>query len=144
MLITAATEELKGAGAWQPENYRPRVSGTVDLRQSGQRDQVFGHWSARPFEIGFFGEEIICAIRDQGIGIPKADREWLFTAFHRGQNVADRAGTGLGLAIVKRSLDLHGGKFKVESECEKGTTVTVRLPMARKVSPPAGAPGYWA
>jgi signal transduction histidine kinase len=70
-----------------------------------------------------------CAIRDQGIGIPEADREWLFNAFHRGHNVDDRPGTGLGLVIVKRCIDLHGGKINVESKLGEGTVVTVRLPI---------------
>ena len=81
------------------------------------------------FEIGRAGAEFVCAIRDQGIGIPEADREWLFAAFHRGQNVCDRPGTGLGLVIVKRCVDLHGGTIKVESKLGEGTVVTVRLPM---------------
>jgi PAS domain S-box-containing protein len=78
-------------------------------------------------EIGRDGAEIVCAIRDQGIGIPEADREWLFNAFHRGHNVGDRPGTGLGLVIVKRCVDLHGGKITMESKSGEGTTVTVRL-----------------
>jgi PAS domain S-box-containing protein len=81
-------------------------------------------------EIAFVGKEIVCAIRDQGIGIPETDREWLFSAFHRGQNVADRPGTGLGLVIVKRCVELHGGKINVESQFGKGTVVTVRLPLS--------------
>jgi PAS domain S-box-containing protein len=81
------------------------------------------------FEIGCDEAEIICAIRDQGIGIPEADRDWLFNAFHRGHNVSDRPGTGLGLVIVKRCVDLHGGRIKVESKLGQGTAVTVRLPM---------------
>ncbi|MBV9642294.1 MAG: sensor histidine kinase [Verrucomicrobia bacterium] len=32
------------------------------------------------FEIGCSGEELFCAIRNRGIGIPEADREQLFTA----------------------------------------------------------------
>jgi signal transduction histidine kinase len=80
------------------------------------------------FEIESKGTEIVCVIRDQGIGIPEADQEWLFNAFHRGQNVADRPGTGLGLVIVKRCVDLHGGKIRIESQLGKGTAVIVRLP----------------
>jgi signal transduction histidine kinase len=79
------------------------------------------------FEIGRAGAEFVCVIRDQGIGIPEADREWLFDAFHRGHNVCDRPGTGLGLVIVKRCVDLHGGTIKVESKLGEGTVVTVRL-----------------
>jgi PAS domain S-box-containing protein len=73
--------------------------------------------------------EIVYVIRDQGIGIPEADRAWLFNAFHRGHNVSDRPGTGLGLVIVKRCVDLHGGSIFVESKLGEGTAVTVRLPV---------------
>jgi signal transduction histidine kinase len=89
------------------------------------------------FEIGLAGAEFVCVIRDQGIGIPEADREWLFDAFHRGHNVCDRPGTGLGLVIVKRCVDLHGGTIKVESKLGEGTVVTVRLPMFSPESPEA-------
>ena len=91
------------------------------------------------FEIGRVGAEFVCVIRDQGIGIPEADREWLFDAFHRGHNVSDRLGTGLGLVIVKRCVDLHGGTIKVESKLGEGTVVTVRLPMFSPESPAARA-----
>jgi PAS domain S-box-containing protein len=87
------------------------------------------------FELGRDEGEIVCDIRDQGIGIPDADREWLFNAFHRGHNVSDRPGTGLGLVIVKRCVDLHGGSIKVESKLGEGTTMTVRLPISRPASP---------
>jgi PAS domain S-box-containing protein len=80
------------------------------------------------FEVAPDGAEIVCAIRDQGIGIAEADREWLFDAFHRGHNVGDRPGTGLGLVIVKRCVDLQGGKMEIESKLGEGTSVTVRLP----------------
>ncbi|HSZ80523.1 MAG TPA: PAS domain S-box protein [Chthoniobacterales bacterium] len=81
------------------------------------------------FEIVGDRSEIVCIIRDRGIGIPEPDREWLFNAFHRGQNVGDRPGTGLGLIIVKRCVDLHGGTIKVDSKLGEGTVVTVRLPI---------------
>jgi PAS domain S-box-containing protein len=73
--------------------------------------------------------DAVCVVHDQGIGIPEADLEWLFNAFHRGRNVGQRPGTGLGLVIVKRCVELHGGRIKVESQVGSGTTVTVRLPV---------------
>jgi PAS domain S-box-containing protein len=82
------------------------------------------------FEIARADPEMVCAIRDQGIGIPESDREWLFNAFHRGRNVADRPGTGLGLVIVKRCIDLHRGRITVDSEIGRGTSVTVWLPIS--------------
>jgi signal transduction histidine kinase len=86
------------------------------------------------FEIVCAGGDIVCTIRDRGIGIPEADREWLFNAFHRGRNVGDRPGTGLGLVIVKRCVDLHGGTNKVDSKLGDGTSVTLRLPISSQKS----------
>jgi PAS domain S-box-containing protein len=83
------------------------------------------------FEIGCAATDIVCTIRDLGIGISEADQEWLFNAFHRGGNVGDRPGTGLGLVIVKRCVDLHGGEIKVDSKLGEGTSVTLRLPAFR-------------
>ncbi|HVQ19736.1 MAG TPA: ATP-binding protein [Terrimicrobiaceae bacterium] len=80
-------------------------------------------------EIEIAEERLACSVRDQGIGIPETDREWLFNAFYRGHNVGDQPGTGLGLVIVKRCVDLHGGKIKVDSKSGEGTTVTVTLPI---------------
>lgn len=80
------------------------------------------------FEIGWEDGHLATTIRDRGIGIPEADQEWLFSAFHRGGNVGDRPGTGLGLVIVKQCVDLHGGKIHVRSKPGEGTTVNVHLP----------------
>jgi PAS domain S-box-containing protein len=86
------------------------------------------------------GADIVCTVRDQGIGIPEADQEWLFSAFHRGSNVGECPGTGLGLVIVKRCVDLHGGKIKMDSKLGEGTSVTLRLPV---FSPAPAATGHW-
>lgn len=75
------------------------------------------------------GAFAICRVRDHGMGIPEADIERLFSAFHRGRNAGHVPGTGLGLTIVKRCVELHRGKIKVESAIGRGTTVTVRLPL---------------
>jgi len=86
------------------------------------------------FEVAREGDDAVCVVRDRGIGIPEADREWLFNAFHRGRNVGDRPGTGLGLVIVKRCVDLHGGRIEVAGTPGGGTTVTVRLPLSAGAS----------
>ena len=38
-------------------------------------------------------------------------------------------GTGFGLPTAKRKLEAHGGALAIESEVDKGTTVTVTLPI---------------
>ena len=73
------------------------------------------------------GRNALLKVCDRGIGIPKEDQEWMFKAFHRGQNVGQRPGTGLGLTIVKRCVQLHGGSIEVVSAVGEGTTVKVVL-----------------
>lgn len=81
------------------------------------------------FHVAREGSDAVCTVKDHGIGIPEADREWLFRAFHRGRNVGQRSGTGLGLVIVQRCLEIHGGSLEVESAVGMGTSMTVRLPV---------------
>lgn len=70
-------------------------------------------------------------VTDSGIGIPAADLARLFESFHRATNVGERPGTGMGLAIVKKCVDLHCGTVRIDSTLGKGTSVQVRLPIAR-------------
>jgi signal transduction histidine kinase len=83
------------------------------------------------FTIQREGPEVVCVVRDQGIGISHEDQQQLFKAFHRGGNVGTRPGTGLGLLLVKRCTELHGGNVQLNSRIGAGTTVTVRLPVFR-------------
>jgi len=80
------------------------------------------------FDIHSDAQYVTFHIQDQGIGIPSADQERLFEAFHRASNVGSTPGTGLGLAIVKQSVDLHGGTISFESREGEGTTFIVSFP----------------
>lgn len=68
-------------------------------------------------------------IKDEGIGISKEDQEHLFTTFFRGTNAANIQGTGLGLHIVKRYADLINADIELSSNINKGTSVSVTLPV---------------
>lgn len=70
-------------------------------------------------------------IEDDGMGIPKAARERLFT---RGARLdTSKPGTGLGLAIVRDVAEIYGGSISLgESEDLGGLLVTLRLPRARQ------------
>jgi PAS domain S-box-containing protein len=67
-------------------------------------------------------------VRDEGMGIPREDFEHLFTSFFRSRNAQNIQGTGLGLHIVKRYTDLLHGSIDMQSELNKGTTVTIFIP----------------
>jgi two-component system, OmpR family, phosphate regulon sensor histidine kinase PhoR len=70
------------------------------------------------------------AVRDTGMGVPKADLPRLTERFYRVDKARSRelGGTGLGLAIVKHLVLAHGGELGIESELWKGTTVRFTLP----------------
>jgi len=78
-------------------------------------------------------QKAVFHVKDQGIGIPSADLQHLFEAFHRASNVGAIPGTGLGMTMVKRCLDLHGGEITVHSAVGIGTTITVTLPLSSSI-----------
>jgi signal transduction histidine kinase len=69
------------------------------------------------------------SVQDQGIGISEEDQEHLFSSFFRGANANNIQGTGMGLHIVQRYVDLLGGQIQIQSQLNKGTTVTFTIPV---------------
>jgi len=76
------------------------------------------------------GGGVRLAVADTGIGMTTEEVGRLFGEFVRIRNdrTRDIPGSGLGLSIVRKVVELAGGEVSVESEPEKGTTFTVRLP----------------
>jgi signal transduction histidine kinase len=72
----------------------------------------------------------VIAIKDNGIGIPSADKPHVFDRFYRANNAinTEQHGTGLGLYYVQLVTSLLGGKVWFRSSQGKGTTFYVRVP----------------
>ncbi len=67
-------------------------------------------------------------VRDNGRGVSPEHLPRLFDRFYRVDSSRSSDGAGLGLALVKSIVDLHGGSAKIESEVNRGTTVTLTFP----------------
>ncbi len=77
--------------------------------------------------------EIRVSVTDTGIGISEEDLPIIFEKFRQadGSSSHQGGGTGLGLAISKNIVEMHGGKIRVESEPENGSTFSFSLPVTR-------------
>jgi signal transduction histidine kinase len=71
-------------------------------------------------------------VRDDGAGIPEADKTRVFDRFTRLDEARDRdaGGSGLGLAIVHELVQQAGGHVVLEDEVPHGLVVRVSLPVA--------------
>lgn len=74
-------------------------------------------------------ERLFVYVKDTGIGIDEKDIPRVTERFFRVDKSRSRekGGTGLGLAIVKHIMEAHGESFKIESQPNEGTTVTISL-----------------
>ena len=71
-----------------------------------------------------FGIKII----DQGIGIPEKDLSNIYYSFFRASNVGEIYGNGLGLVLARNIFILHDVQLDLDTEENKGTTVSVKIP----------------
>ena len=79
------------------------------------------------------GHEVVVAVADHGVGIPRAAQARIFERFYkvdRARVRGETGGTGLGLAIARHIVEQHGGRIWVESAEGVGSTFSFALPVA--------------
>jgi len=83
-------------------------------------------------------EQILLAVKDEGIGIPPEKTDKLFQKFSRVDSgeAGQIKGAGLGLWICREIVEAHGGRIWIESELGKGSTAKFTLNKAQEEDPP--------
>lgn len=82
-----------------------------------------------------YDAEVVFEIADTGIGIPELEIGRIFEAFAQADQSTTRRrdGTGLGLSVSWELARLLGGEIEVESELDRGSTFTLRLPLPTRL-----------
>jgi signal transduction histidine kinase len=73
--------------------------------------------------------QAVFVVRDHGIGIPEDEQSKIFGPFAQVFAATHHAGLGLGLWIAQQIVQASGGRIKVDSRPEQGSTFTVELPL---------------
>ena len=68
-------------------------------------------------------------IKDNGIGIPKKERDKVFRKYYRAKNTKNRKGFGIGLSYVREVVLAHNGRVIIDKEIEIGTRIIILLPI---------------
>ena len=85
-------------------------------------------------DAGVRGKNVWIEVSDNGIGIPRQDRERIFDRFYRVDKARSResGGTGLGLSIAREIILRHRGSIAIRDQEGPGTTVRILLPIRQE------------
>jgi signal transduction histidine kinase len=72
--------------------------------------------------------EIMIAIKDSGIGIPREEMPKIWDRLYRGDQSRSQKGLGLGLSLLRAIIRAHKGRIEVLTEPGKGSTFSIYLP----------------
>ncbi len=96
---------------------------TIELDIIAEDDQLFNNkkW-------------VVLKVHDTGIGIEEKYFTTIFEEFRQVSEGINRnfEGSGLGLTLTKKYVQVMGGEINVESEIDKGTTFTIKLPIEER------------
>lgn len=93
--------------------------------------QIDWHLEEDHKDLAQLENSVVVAVTDTGIGIKKENQEKIFEKFQqfKASIESEKRGTGLGLAVAKEIIKAHGGKIRVASKPNKGSTFYFTIPL---------------
>ncbi|MBX2962663.1 MAG: HAMP domain-containing histidine kinase [Cyclobacteriaceae bacterium] len=82
-------------------------------------------------DVEYKDEQVTMSVKDRGLGIAPEDLPKITQPFFRAENVRKIRGTGIGIPLTVKIIELHRGKFEVESSLNKGTLVRITFPLMK-------------
>lgn len=118
---------VQGDPAWIEQTLRALIENGLRYSASGTTVSV-RTWA----EAG----SVRCAVRDEGIGIPESDQNYVWDRYWRSTDPRVQAvpGGGLGLSLARTVMLRHGGDLCLESMPDRGTTMTLTFPPGESTS----------
>jgi signal transduction histidine kinase len=89
----------------------------------------YSHNKKVSVSIGLSDQHVILVVRDEGIGIPENELQYIYDPFFRASNTGNFEGYGIGLPLTRNIIKLHQGEMLVSSKENEGTTVEIRIPI---------------
>lgn len=139
--LTLTSKKKEQTLIYTPINDVPKIKGDRDALERVFTNIITNALKYTPTggKIQIFSSQIyndiLIKVSDTGIGISKEQLPNIFERFYRVDKARsrDKGGTGLGLAIAKQTIEnsFHG-KILITSEINKGTDVTVSIPVPKK------------
>lgn len=103
----------------------------------------YSHNQRVEVSLRFIDGAVAVTVVDHGIGIPQTELKHIYEPFFRASNSNPFEGYGVGLPLTKAIIKLHHGVIIVESEENKGTKVTLRLPSVAHLRAQSGREQVW-
>lgn len=77
--------------------------------------------------------ELLISVTDTGLGMAESEHRRIFEPFYKAADsrIVEHKGLGMGLTVVKELVELHRGQVSVESAVDRGTTITLSLPLTQ-------------
>lgn len=74
-------------------------------------------------------ERMQLSVHNEGDPIPVEEQECIFLMYRRTDNARRQQGWGIGLPYVRAVAESHGGSIVLDSHAERGTTLTIDIPL---------------